>query len=66
MLVINSYTINQFDSYFDNLTIDFTDNFQQDEFTTFNLLTQFQSSTQLQLEIYYLVKKLTMEEKLLL
>ena len=65
MLVINSYTINQFDSYFDNLTIDFTDHFQQDEFTTFNLLTQFQSSTQLQLEIYYRVKKLTMEEKII-
>ena len=43
----------------------FTDHFQQDKFTTFNLLTRFQSSTQLQLEIYYHVKKLTMEEKII-
>ena len=44
----------------------FTDHFQRDKFITFNLLTRFQSSTRLQLEIYYLVKRLTMEEKLLL
>ena len=43
----------------------FTDHFQQDKFTTFNLLTRFQNSTQLQLEIYYHVKKLTMEEKII-
>ena len=43
----------------------FTDHFQQDKFTTFNLLTRFQSSTQLQLQIYYHVKKLTMEEKII-
>ena len=43
----------------------FTDHFQQDKFATFNLLTRFQSSTQLQLQIYYHVKKLTMEEKII-
>ena len=43
----------------------FTDHFQQDKFTTFNLLTRFQSLTQLQLQIYYHVKKLTMEEKII-
>ena len=42
-----------------------TDHFQKDKFTTFNLLTRFQSSTQLQLQIYYHVKKLTMEEKII-
>ena len=43
----------------------FTDHFQQDKFTTFNLLTRFQGSTELQLEIYYHIKKLTMEEKII-
>lgn len=41
----------------------FTNHFQQDKFKTFNLLIRFQSSTQLQIEIYYYVKKLTMVEK---
>ena len=44
----------------------FTDHFQQDKFITFNLLTRFQGSTRLQFGIYYHVKRLTMEEKLLL
>ena len=43
----------------------FADHFQQDKFTTFKLLTRFQSSTQLQLQIYYRIKKLTMEEKII-
>ena len=43
----------------------FIDHFQQDTFTIFNLLTRFQSSTQLQLEIYYHLKKLTIEEKII-
>ena len=49
MLVINSYTIYQLDSYL-NLTANsttlrstFTDDVQQDKFTTFNLRTRFQS-----------------------
>ena len=43
----------------------FANHFQQDKFTTFNLLTRFQSSTQLQLQIYYHIKKLTVEEKII-
>ena len=49
MPVINSYTINQFDSYFSLTVISttlrstFTDHFQEDRFTTFNLLRRFQS-----------------------
>ena len=61
MPAINSYTINQFDSYFDNWTIvllTFTDRFHQDKSTTFNRFTRFQRLTQLQLEFYYHVKKL--------
>ena len=45
------------------LRLTFTDHFQQDKFTTFNLLTRFQSYNTVTLEIYYHVKKLTMEEK---
>ena len=45
------------------LRLTFTDHFQQDKFTTFKLLTRFQSYNTVTLEIYYHVKKLTMEEK---
>ena len=77
MLVINSYTINQFDSYFDKLKISIWQVFWQPYdrlllviFNKINLqhLTcsqDFKVTTQLQLEIYYHVKKLTMEEKII-
>ena len=44
MPVIDSYIINQFDSYFDNLTIFFfiyTDHFHQDKFAVLNRPTSF-------------------------
>ena len=73
MLVTDSQTINQFDSNFDNLKIVFLlllIIFSKIKFTTFDRLTRFQSSSQLQLEFYYHFKKLnmhhlTMEEKII-
>ena len=64
MLLIVTQSIN-LTAILTTLRSTFTDHFQQDKFTTFNLLSRFQSSTQLQLEIYYHVKKLTVEEKLI-
>ena len=64
MLLILIQSIN-WTAILTTLRSSFTDHFQQDKFTTFNLLTRFQSSTQLQLQIYYHVKKLTMEEKII-
>ena len=64
MLLILIQSIN-WTAILTTLRSSFTDHFQQDKFTTFNLLTRFQSPTQLQLQIYYHVKKLTMEEKII-
>ena len=64
MLLILIQSIN-WTAILTTLRSSFTDHFQQDKFTTFNLLTRFQSSTQLQLQIYYHVKKLTMEKKII-
>ena len=64
MLVIDSLQSINLTAILTTLRSSFTDHFQQDKFTTSNLLTRFQNSTQLQLQIYYHFKKLTMEENI--
>ena len=71
MLVINSYTIYQLDSYL-NLTANST-TLRSTFLMMFNKINlqhltcaqDFKVKTQLQLEIYYHVKKLTMKEKII-